>query len=122
MGLRTTTDDKGIKVIRKDKVSKAGNPYTQYSLMTSGKDRDGNWHNAFINCSFRKGVEVKNKSVIKITDSWHTVDEYNGNSSDRIFVNEFEIITEGEDAPASAPGSDDFMNIPDGIEEELPFA
>ena len=120
MGAKLITDDKGVKVIRKDKTSKAGNPYTTYALMVSSKDTQGNWHNGFIECNFRKGVEVNNKAVIKITNSFPVVDEYNGKTTTKIFVLDFEVLNSG-DAPVKTTDDDGFMIIPEGDETETIF-
>ena len=37
----------------------------------------------------------------------------------KVMITDFEVITEGEQAPAV--DADGFMQIPDGIGEELPF-
>lgn len=118
MGLTITTDDKGIKIYRSDKVSKAGNNYTTYCIKVASKDKDGNWQNAFIDVSFKKGVSVNNKADIKIKNAFYTVNSFNGNNTLRLIITDFDVIGNG-DAPAES--SDAFMNIPDGIEEEIPF-
>lgn len=120
MGLTVITDDKGVKVIRKDKTSKSGNPYTQYSLMYSSKDKEGNWVNGFIDCEFKKGVEVNNKAKIKIKNSFPICDEYNGNKRNKIKIMDFEVIENGEGATKTTD-DDGFMIIPEGSEEELIF-
>ena len=77
MGLKIVTDDRPVKIIRKDKVSAAGNAYTQYSAMVASKDKDGNWHNGFIDVSFKHGVSVDNKAQIAIKNAFPVVSEYN---------------------------------------------
>ena len=62
MGLQINSDEKGVKVIRKDGTSKVGNAYTMYSLMYSFKQGD-DWKNVFIECSFRRGVDLANKTL-----------------------------------------------------------
>lgn len=119
MGLRITTDDKGVKVIRQDKVSANGNPYTRYSLMVSTKDND-EWVNAFIDCAFPKGTSIENKTIIKIKDAFYLASEYQGKSYTKIYVKDFEIVNAGNPAPQT--DTDGFMNVPEGIQEELPFA
>lgn len=115
MGLTVTTDDKGVKVIRKDK-DWNGKTLTFYSLMYASKDKDGNWHNGFIDCTFKKGVDIPNKTKIKIKNGFYVASEYNGKTYNKVMVIDYEIIG---DAPAM--NTDDFMNIPDGFQEELPF-
>ena len=119
MGLTITTDDKGIKVIRQDKTSKSGNPYQRYSLMVSSKDVNGEWHNGFMECSFKKGVSVTNKAKIKINNAFPVVDEYNGNTRVSLKILDFEVLDEGVSSPTVS--DDGFMKIPDGIEEEMEY-
>lgn len=121
MGLTLSADDRGVKVYRHDKVSAAGNPYTMYSLAVSSKGSDGNWNQGYMDCAFKKGVSVNNKSVIRIKNAFPTVNSYNGKSTVRWMITDFDVISDGEaPAPAQSPVSG-FMDIPDGIDEELPF-
>ena len=132
MGLKIVTDDRPVKIIRKDKVSAAGNAYTQYSAMVSSKDKDGNWHNGFIDVSFKHGVSVDNKAQIAIKNAFPVVSEYNGKTSVKWMITEFDVIVQGEvsAAPTNASNgngmatdADGFLQINADIDlEELPFA
>jgi hypothetical protein len=117
MGLRITTDDRGVKVIRQDKTSKNGTPYTTYSLMVSSKNGE-DWVNGFVDCVFPKGTSLENKTVINIKDAFYLVSEYQGKAYPKIFVKDFEI----EKAGTPQTDADGFVNVPEGIQEELPFA
>ena len=118
MGLNVTTDDKGIKVIRKDGTSKAGNPYTMYSLMYSFKVGE-EWRNGFIDAGFKRGVEIANKSKILIKDAFLTGSEFNGTIKPKIIVMDYEVLEGGE--PAPKPVGDGFMDLVNVDDEELPF-
>ena len=118
MGLKISSDNNGVKVIRQDKTSKAGNPYTQYSLMIGVKNGE-EWTNMFIDCGFKKDVEVANKSKILIKDAFVTANVFNGKATPKIFVMDFDVLEGGE--PTSAPVGDGFMNIADSLDDELPF-
>ena len=122
MGLKVVTDNKPVTVYRQDKTSSNGVAYTQYSLGVSSKDKDGNWVNGFLDCQFKKDVNVPNKAKIEITNSFYTVSEYNGKKFLKLFVLDFNIVEGG--APAPVPSGDGFMNIPDGLDdsEGLPFS
>lgn len=132
MGLKIVTDDRPVKIIRKDKVSAAGNAYTQYSAMVASKDKDGNWHNGFIDVSFKHGVSVDNKAQIAIKNAFPVVSEYNGKTSVKWMITEFDVIVQGEvsAAPTNASNgngmatdADGFLQINADIDlEELPFA
>jgi hypothetical protein len=117
MGIKLETDDKGIKVIRKDGTSKAGNPYTMYSLMYSFKVGE-EWKNGFIDAGFKKGVDLANKTKILIKDAFLTGTEFNGNTKPKIIVMDFDVL-EGGDAPK--PSADDFLMVTDDMQEEMPF-
>ena len=121
MGIKLETDDKGIKVIRKDGTSKAGNPYTMYSLMIPVKNGD-EWTNVFIDAGFRKGVDLANKSKILIKDAFMTGNSFNGKTSPKIFVLDYELMEEYVLGKLEEnPSADDFLMIPDGADEEMPF-
>lgn len=118
MGLTVTSDEKGVKVIRKDK-EWSGGTFATYSLMVSSKVND-EWQNGFIDCTFKKGVELDNKTVIKINNAFYVV---NKGKDDRAYVKlmitDFEILTQGQAKPKT--DADGFMVIPENIDEELPF-
>ena len=122
MGLTVTTDKKPVTVVRKDGVSQSGKAYTMYSLMYSFKNSNEEWKNVFVDAQFRKGTDLANKSKINITNAFMTGSEYNGNTKPKIFVLDYEVV-EGSQ-PAPAPSGDDFMSIPDGIDDldGLPFS
>lgn len=118
MGLKILSDDKPVTVVRKDGVSQGGKAYTMYSLMYSFKNGE-EWKNVFLDCAFRKGTDLANKTKIHIKDAFMTGSEYNGNTKPKIFVLDYEVA-EGS-RPTPAPNGDGFMNIPDGIDDGLPF-
>ena len=122
MGLNIVTDEKPVTVVRKDGVSKAGNPYTLYSLMYSFKSGE-EWKNVFIDAQFKKGVDLANKTKITISNAFMTGNEFNGNSKPKVFVLDFKVVGGNANANGSAPApaNDDWMNIPDEIETEMPF-
>ena len=115
MGLKITTDNYPVMVVRQDKTSSQGNAYTQYSIMVSSKN-EGSWVNDFIDCSFKKGTNLANKTKIHINNAFFMVSEYNGKKQKKLFISDFTV--DGQ-APQQTSG-DGFMNIPDGI-DELPF-
>ena len=118
MGLKINSDDNGVKVIRKDGTSKNGKEYTLYSLMYSFKVGE-EWKNGFLDAQFRKGVELSNKCKIKIKDAFITGSEFNGNVKPKVFVMDYEVLEGGEQPRPVDDGA--WLNIADGIEEELPF-
>ena len=121
MGLTVTTDNKPVTVVRKDGVSQSGKAYTMYSRMYSFKNSNEEWKNVFVDAQFRKGTDLANKSKINITNAFMTGSEYNGNTKPKIFVLDYTVV-EGGNQPAPTPNGDmGFINIPDGIDDGLPF-
>lgn len=114
------TDDRGVKVIRKDKTSSTGKDYTTYSLMISQKQNE-EWVAAFLDCTFKKGVSVNNKAKIKIINAFPTLNKYNDKVSIRWMITDFEVIEEGEIPPQTEPsGVPSFMEMPEGL-DNFPF-
>jgi hypothetical protein len=120
MGLKVITDGKAVTVYRQDKTSQSGNSYAQYSIGVSSKNANGEWLNGFLDCVFKKGVELVNKSKININNSFYTVNEYNGKKNLKLFVLDFDVV-EGGAPNTSSQDSQAWLNIPDGIDDNLPF-
>lgn len=120
MGLSLLTDEKGVKVYRKDRETRNGGTFATYSLGVASKDMNGNWVNGFIDCAFKKDVEVNHKAVIKISKAFPTVSEYNDRKYVKWMILEFEVLEEGE-KPVAPPNPEEFMQIPDSIGNEIPF-
>ena len=120
MGLIVTTDKKPVTVVRKDGVSQNGKAYTMYSLMYSFKNASEEWKNVFVDCAFKKGTDLANKTKINITNAFMTGSEYNGNTKPKIFVLDYEVVEGSQPAPAPS-GDMDFMNIDADLDEGLPF-
>ena len=82
------------------------NGRTYYRLGLSKKIQDGSYENGYIDCQFRKNVEILNKTKIRITDSWLTFylrhKELNNSKEFKetvpyIFINEFEYEDETDE-------------------------
>ena len=123
MGLKIETDNKPVTVFVNEKQTQNGT-FKTYSIGVSSKDKDGNWVNGFFPCNFRKGTEIANKSKITISNSFPTVRKYTDKTGTErteigIFVLDYEVV-EGSQ-PAPAPNDAEWMNIPSGMDEQLPF-
>ena len=76
----------------------------------------------FLSKYFKKGQEIAIEGQM-ITDSW----EKDGQKQSRTLCNIEKVHfcgskgSNAESNPPSAPSSNDFMTIPDGVAEELPF-
>lgn len=123
MGLKITTEQGPVMVFVNERQTQNGS-FKTYSIGVSSKDKDGNWINGFLPCNFRKGTEIENKSKITIKNSFPTVRRYTDKAGTErteigIFVLDYVVVEDG--SPAPIPSVEGFMNIPDGIDEELPF-
>lgn len=113
MGLLITTDDKPVMVFREDKEYK-GETFASYKIGVSSKSKDGkDWIKSYVPCRFKKGVELENMTKISIANAFYGVSEGKEYNYYYIVITDFKIVQEET--------KDDFMDIPDGIPEELPF-
>ena len=117
MGLIVTSDDKGVKVFANERDG-ANGKFTSYSIGVSSKNQDGEWVNGYINCRFKKGVTVPNKSKIEIKKAFFVATKSGGKAYTHLMITDFKVLSEEGTAEQSA---DDFMKIPDGAEDEVPF-
>lgn len=106
MGLTVKSDDRGVKVFK--------NEHGFYSIGISSKDKDGNWIKGYIDVLFKKGVELENKTEIVIKNAFPVVNEYKEKKYIKLMITDFDVISSGVT-------DDGFINIPDGVEEEVPF-
>lgn len=86
-----------------------------YSTSISKKNSDDTWDNAYINVSFRKGVEIENGTTIDVKQGFLTFDKWENkegktNTFLKIFILDYEIVG-NEKQPKSkkepAPTDDD---------------
>ena len=117
MGLIVTSDDKGVKVFAKERESANGKYFT-YTIGVSSKNQDGSWSNGYVACRFKKGVTVANKTKIKVNNAFYCVNKSGDKSYTYLMITDFDVLEEGETAGNSA---DEFIKIPEKVEEELPF-
>ena len=118
------TEDKGVRVYKKEKQWSGGTFYT-YSLSVASKDKDGNWLNAYIDCQFKKSDEDKitNKCKIKISNAFPVISNYQNKNYVKWMILDFEVVEQGETAtdPNAMVNLDSFMEIDDSIGDEVPF-
>ena len=124
MGIKIGTDDKGVLLYRKDKTSSNGNTYATYFIKVSSKSGD-EWVSGFIDVVLPKGKSVENKTTIYINNAFYIVSEYTDRNNTKhtqmkLYIQDFE--TDGNATPAPQTDKDGFVNIPEGLDEDLPFA
>lgn len=117
MGIRITTDDKGIKVWRSDKYERPS-----YAVQISKKEGD-TWVNDYQPVRFRQGVEIKNGTTIFIKDAFPTLDTWTKDGQE--FKRKVWMILDF-DVPGqtSKPTIVDTSDLPDSFsaaEDEIPF-
>ena len=84
-----------------------------------------NWNARFVGKAYEKAKVLEDKASITLTE-WAVRCPYveeKKKSYPYIMVMDFDVRERGNNSPApeSADNGDGFMNIPDGIDEELPF-
>ena len=65
-----------------------------YSIGLSKKNKDGSYDNGFMSVRFKKGVEITNKTRIKIKDAFLSFNVSDNKTFPYIFINDYEIISE----------------------------
>ena len=85
-----------------------GEKWYSYSFSVSSKNQNDEWKSASCPIRFRKGVDVPNKTRIKITDGWQRPFKFKDGYVLGWFANDFEIIS----------GKTGFTALTD---EEVPF-
>ncbi len=126
-----------MKIINDRNVKIFANDYNGkkiYSMGLSKKDINGNYINGYISCRFKKNIELKNKTTIKIKDAWLDFYLSNKKTIPFIFINEYELVDNGEtkedkpiveDAPIQVNEEKDaYEEIGEEIElfdDDLPF-
>jgi len=114
MGLIVRTDDKGVRVFANEKEGAYGK-FMSYSVGVSTKNQSGEWVNGRIFCKFKKGVTVTNKTKIKINSGFFTPTK---GGAVQLMITDFEVLEAGILASDTA---DEFMKIPEGVDDETPF-
>ena len=67
-----------------------------YSLGLSKKKQDGSFENGFINCRFRKDINLENKTKILIKGGWLDFYVKDRITTPFVFINEFEIVEDNK--------------------------
>ena len=113
MGLKVTTDDKGLKIWRNDE-----GQYPRYSYTISRKNQDGSWDNCYQTVRFKKDVSVNNGAVIKINNAFFSFDTAKDDPKKKysyLMVTDFDVISAGDIQIPEIP------DVPAGDEEAVPF-
>ena len=117
MGIKITTDDKGIKVWRSDKYDKPS-----YAVQISKREGDG-WVNHYQPVRFRKGVDVPNGTLIFFQNAFPTLDTWtkDGQEFKREVWMIMEFSADGCEAPQACMDTSDLPESFAAAEDEIPF-
>lgn len=118
MGLTVSTDDKGVKVFANEKEGPNGK-FMTYSVGVNSKNANGEWVNGYLPARFKKGVTVANKAKIKIKSAFFVATKSGDRTYTHLMITDFDVLEAGEGT--NVESADDFMKIPEGIDEETPF-
>lgn len=70
------------------------NGNTFYRLGMFKKDQNGNYIRGYINCQFKKGVEIDTDKKIYLKNAWLTFYIKDKKTIPYIFINEFEYVSD----------------------------
>jgi hypothetical protein len=107
MGLKITTDDKGIMVFRDDK-----GQYPSYYYSISRKNDKDEYESCYRPIRFKKGIDVQNKTIIAINSAFESFNiGKDGKKYPYLMVTDFSTM--GEPEPE--------ITIPYTDEDAIPF-
>ena len=87
-------EDRDVMIFRKDYDGRAS-----YSIGLSKKDKEGNYVNGYMNVKFKKDVDLKNQTKIKIKEAWLGFNQQEKKTYPYIFINDFEVVEQQEENP-----------------------
>ena len=85
-----------------------------YSIGLSKKDKKGNYINGYMNCNFKQGTELENKTKIKIKDAWLSFYLKDKTTIPTIFINDYEVVG----VPKPKEETNPFKEFGDSIKTE----
>lgn len=82
-------------MIFKNENQETGKKYYQIGL--SRKDRNGTYFNGYMQCQFKNGIEVENKTRIRINDAFISFYLKDKNTIPYVMILDFEIVENKEE-------------------------
>lgn len=67
---------------------------TYYQMGISKKNQDGTYMNGYLQCQFKKGVELDNQTNIYIKDAWLSFYIKDNKTIPYVFINEYELVAD----------------------------
>lgn len=115
MGMRAKTDERGVKVWRDDR-----GKYPRYSFSISKKNDAGEYDNFYMEIKFKKGLEEPdNGDNIIINDSFLSFNIWTDEEGKKRTY-PYLMVLDYENLDAK-PKDTSFIDVPEGVEEALPF-
>lgn len=89
---------------------------TFYSLGLSKKNQDGTYMNGYMECRFKKGVEIDNQTNIFIKNAWLSFYLKENKTIPYVFINEYQLVADVIKETSTSIELDDI-----DINDTLPF-
>lgn len=91
-----------------------------YKIGVSKKDKNGNYINGYLDCSFRKDATIDTSKKIYIQDAWLDFYVKDKITHNYLFINKFDYVSDVIKEEVSDP-FEDFSNEVALTDEDLPF-
>lgn len=115
------TSDRAETIYRHDKEDR-----TIYTMKLVKKNMDGEYENGYILTKFRNGVELDDKSKIKIKDAWLDFYKKDDKTNISLFVNDFDLednntLQKQEEKKEQEENPFANINSKNGIKQPIPY-
>lgn len=68
----------------------------KYTIGLVKKDKQGNYENGYMTARFKQDVTLRDRTKIMIKQAWLSFSQYEKKTYPYVFINDFEIVDEGE--------------------------
>ena len=92
-----------------------------YKIGLTKKDTNGNYIKGYMNVNFKKGIDVKNMTKIKIKNAWLDFYKKDVNTIPVMFISDFEIVNAEEKEEPPKEEQNPFKEFGDNIKTEYDF-
>jgi hypothetical protein len=122
MGIKITTDSRGIKVWRFER----DNGKASYAVQISKREGDG-WINHYQPVRFRQGIDVPNGTLIHIKNAFPTLDTWTKDGQEfkrevwQIMEFSSETMNDAQTSPQMQMDVDDLPDSFSAAEDDIPF-
>ena len=90
-----------------------------YSIGLSKKNKNGGYDSGFMSVRFKKGVEIRNKTRIKIKGAWLSFNTNEGKTYPYIFINDYEVISEANPEKEEKEENNPYEDFGNSIKTEV---